>query len=203
MRKNLLAACLIWVLAAVQGPPAAAGFDDGAEAYIRGDYAAALAVWRPLAMAGDAAAQLRVGEMFRDRQGVRWRDFEGAAAMFRLAAAQGLPDAQFALGRLHYEGRLVPRDTREMLSSLIAAARQRHAAARITLGVVYEYGLDGISPNLTEAYKWYDLAAASGAPALHDKLAKLHARISAKMTAGEIADAIELAQAWHPSEPAP
>jgi len=203
MRKYLLAACLVCAMAAFEGLPATAGFDDGAEAYVRGDYRAALAAWRPLAEAGDAAAQLRVGEMLRDRQGVRWKDLEGAAAMFRLAAAQGVAEARYALGRLQYEGLLVPRNTREMLTSLTAAARQGHVRARLTLGVIHEYGLDDIAPDLTEAYKWYDLAEMDAAAALRDKLARLHARVRAKMTDSEIADAIELAQAWRPSAVSP
>ena len=191
MRAFLLAACL--VCAAL---PAGAGFDDGAEAYMRGDYGRALAVWLPMARAGDAAAQLRVGEMLRDRQGVRWRDFEGSAAMFRLAAAQGVADAQYELGRLHYEGFLVPRDTAEMTGALFAAARQDHGRALLTLGVIYEYGLDDVRENLTEALKWYELARQQGAAEVGAKIAHLRARVRAKMTEAQIAAALELAEAW-------
>lgn len=191
MRAFLLAACL--VCAAL---PAGAGFDDGAEAYMRGDFGRALAVWLPLARSGDPAAQLRVGEMLRDRQGVRWRDFEGAAAMFRLAAAQDVAEAQYDLGRLHYEGFLVPRDTAEMTGALAAAARQGHGRAFLTLGVIYEYGLDDVRENLTEALKWYELARQQGAADVGAKIARLRERVRAKMTEAQIAAALELAEAW-------
>ena len=40
----------------------------GVDAYNSGDYATALLVWRPLAEAGDAAAQYGLGVMYRDGQ---------------------------------------------------------------------------------------------------------------------------------------
>lgn len=182
------------------GSPASAtsAFDAAAEAYARGDFAGALAKWRGLAEGGDVEAQLRVGEMLRDREGVRWKDFEQAAAWFRRAGAQGHAAAQYALGRLHYEGFIVPRDTVEMEEAFIAAAREGHAGAQLTLGVIFEYGLDDIYPDLTEALKWYELAARGGAAELGPKIALLRERVRAKMTDGEIAAALELAEAWPP-----
>jgi TPR repeat protein len=181
------------------GAPAGAGFDDGAEAYARGRYAQALALWQPLAERGDVEAQLRIGEMLRDGLGVRWKDFEQAAAWFRRAAAQGQADAQYALGRLHYEGFIIPRDTLEMRQALAAAARQGHARAQLTLGVVYEYGLDDIGSDLTEALKWYELAARHRVAELDAKIARLAARVRAKMTTAQIAAALRLAKDWDPA----
>jgi hypothetical protein len=206
MRRHLLAAALIPALGLLAAQPAAADFATGLSAYLHGDYAAALAAWQPLAEAGDARAQLRVGQMLRDRQGVRWKDFEAAAAMFRRAAAQGVAEGHYALARLHYEGFLVPVDEREMLAALTAAARQGHARALLTLGVVYEYGFGGIAADLTQALKWYALAERRGiGPRMRSevqaKIARLNARVRAKMTEMEIAVALELAQAWRAESP--
>ena len=71
MWRHLRIACLICCVSAFDHHPARAGFDDGLAAYDRGDYAAALTVWLPVAERGDADVQLRVGQMLRDRQGVR------------------------------------------------------------------------------------------------------------------------------------
>ena len=179
--------------------PAAGDVDSAAEAYARGRYATALAEWQRLAEAGDPTAQFRLGEMYRDAKGVRWPDFERAAAWFRLAAAHGSADAAYAVGRLHYEGLLVPRDTREMHAALAAAARLGHARALLTLGVVYEYGLDDIDPDFTQALKWYQLAASRGVAELDGKIAKLSSRVREKMTDAQITEALRLAQAWHPT----
>jgi hypothetical protein len=179
--------------------PTRAGFDDGLAAYASGDYAAALTAWLPLAEGGDAVAQLRVGLMLRDRQGVRWRDFEAAASWFRRAARQGSVEARYALGRLHYEGFLVPRDSAEMRLMLEVAARHDHAAAQLTLGVIFEYGFDDIAADLTQALKWYELAARHGVAEVDAKVQRLRPRVRAKMSDGQIAAALDLAAAWAPA----
>jgi hypothetical protein len=199
MGRHLRIACLLCSVFAFDDSTARAG-DDGLAAYARGDYVAALAAWLPLAERGDADAQLRVGRMLRDRQGVRWRDFERAAEWFRRAALQGRAEAQYALGRLHYEGFLVPRDATEMRLMLEAAARQGHAGAQLTLGVVHEYGFDEIPADLTEALKWYELAARHSAADVDGKLLRLRPRVRAKMTDAQIATALELAAAWPPAQ---
>jgi uncharacterized protein len=197
--RSLVPAAFLAVLCGSLCPAAAADFDDAAEAYARGRYATALAEWQQLAEAGNAPAAFRLGEMYRDARGVRWPDFERAAVWFRLAAAHGNADAAYALGRLHYEGFLVPRDTREMRAALAAAARLGHARALLTLGVVYEYGLDDIDVDLTQALKWYELAAARGVPELDAKIAKLSRRVREKMTDAQISEALRLASAWNPA----
>ncbi len=174
----------------------AAGFDEGEAAYAAGDYRAALAAWQPLAEHGDARAQFRVGELYREGKGVRYIDFEAAARWLRLAAAQGLPEAQYRLARLHYEGFLIPRDPGELLRQATTAAAHGHARAQVMLGAVYEYGLDDIDPDLTAALKWYELAATLG----HDKVRALalqaRDRVRAKMTPAQIAAAARLAETW-------
>ena len=199
MWRHLRIACLIGFVFALDDPAARAG-DDGLAAHARVADAAALAAWLRLAEQGDADAQLRVGQMLRDRQGVRWRDFERAAEWFRRAALQGRADAQYALGRLHYEGFLVPRNAAEMRLTLEAAARQGHAGAQLTLGVIHEYGFDAIRADLTEALKWYELAARQGVAAVDGRLQRLRPRVRAKMTDAQIATALELAAAWSPSQ---
>jgi len=186
-------------MAALAGGGRAAEVDAGAAAYARGDYATALEDWLPLAERGDPVAALHVGQMLRDRRGVRWRDFEGAASWFRRAAAGGNAEAQYALGRLHYEGFLVPRDTAEMRTMLKAAAWRGHARARLTLGVIYEYGLDDIGHDYTAGLMWYELAARRGVSELDGKIARLRARVSEKMTQAQIAEALRRAEAWQPA----
>jgi TPR repeat protein len=113
--------------------------------------------------------------------------------------AQGSVDAQYALGRLHYEGFLVPRNTLEMQAMLRAAAWQGDARAQLTLGVIYEYGLDDIDSDYTAALMWYELAARRGVTELDGKIAKLRSRVSEKMTQAQIAEAMRRAKAWEPA----
>jgi len=196
MRRPLRIACLFACIVAFDGHPVRAASDASAIPSIRAEDAAALAARLRLAEAGDADAQLRVGQMLRDRQGVRWRDFERAATWFRRAALQGRSEAQYALGRLHYEGLLVPRDAAEMCRMLEMAARQGHAGAQLTLGVIREYGFDDVEADLTEALKWYELAAGRGVAGVDGKLARLRPRVRAKMTDAQIATALDRAASW-------
>ncbi len=105
MKRIISATVILMGLAA----PVWAGFDEGAAAYKRGDYSAALGEWRPLAEQGRAAAQYNLGVLYRKGQGVP-RDYVEAAKWFRKAAAQGHAQAQSHLGHMYAFGRGVQRD---------------------------------------------------------------------------------------------
>ncbi len=66
--SRFLAVLLLGTL--LSTPPAEAYFRAGVEAVERGDYAAALAAWLPLAEAGDGEAQLNVGLLYEQGLGV-------------------------------------------------------------------------------------------------------------------------------------
>lgn len=176
---------------------ARADFDKGLAAYQRGDYAMALAEWQPPAEQGDVRAQLRLGELYRDGKGV-WRNGDDAALWFRKAALQGNTAAQYYLARLHFEGFIVPRDPAEMMHWLSAAAGSGYWRAQVTLGAVYEFGFDDLPPDLSEALKCYELAASHGAPEVQAMAQRLRERVRAKMTAGQIAEALVRVRAWRP-----
>ncbi len=84
-------------------PPAEADFNAGVAAYKRGDYAAALRQWRPLAEQGHAKAQYSLGNMYRDGLGVT-QDYAEAVKWYRKAAEQGDAGAQCSLGVLFENG---------------------------------------------------------------------------------------------------
>ena len=65
---------------------------DGVAAYLCQDYAAALAMWRPLAEQGVARAQHLLGHMYANGESVP-QDYVLAHMWFNLAAAQGDADA--------------------------------------------------------------------------------------------------------------
>src|SRR3546814_13505721 len=72
MRSIRIAALLALPLAAATLAPAPALADvkSGVEAWQRGDYQAAVAEWRPLAIAGDADAQFNLGQAYKLGRGV-------------------------------------------------------------------------------------------------------------------------------------
>ena len=156
MKRLTMAAVLVCALAA----PAAADLADGLAAYERADYAAALAVLTPLAQAGDADAQLRLGRMFYAGLGVA-QDFVTAAAWLQKAAAAGVGEAQDGLGRLYYSGEGVPQDFAEAARLFRSAAMLGVAAAMDDLAGIYLRG-EGVPQDFAEAARWYLAGAERG-----------------------------------------
>ena len=76
-------------------------------------------------------------------------------------AETGNAEAQFRLGNLYAEGKVVPNDFIEAAKWFRKAADQGHAEAQYTLGVVYSGGL-GVPVDFAEGYVWYCLAEKSG-----------------------------------------
>ncbi len=72
--------------------PAWADFEAGHDAFYRGDYAAALKEWKPLAEGGHPEAQLNLASMYAQGIGVS-QDYTEAVKWYRRAAEQGLAEA--------------------------------------------------------------------------------------------------------------
>jgi len=92
--------------------PAGAGYDEGAAAFIRGDYQAAWQEWLALGERGHQSAQYNLGVLYSIGLGVDQNDVE-ASKWFRRAADRGLPAAQMRLGTAYLEGKGVPEDPKE------------------------------------------------------------------------------------------
>lgn len=79
-----------------------------------------------------------------------------------------------------------------LLRSRLADAARGNVDALYELGVTYSTGRGGISVDLIEAHKWFNLAAAAG----HEEAAWCRADISDEMSAREIAEAQRRAREW-------
>jgi TPR repeat protein len=89
--------------------PAWSDYKAGEDAYNRGDYATAAHEWRPLAEQGDASAQVNLGTLYVNGQGVS-EDYQLALYWFRLAAQQGNALALTNLGLMYERGNGVTQD---------------------------------------------------------------------------------------------
>ncbi len=156
MQRLVLVVALLCALAV----PARAGFDEGLAAYERGDYAAALREFLPLAEQGDATAQFALGLMYDNGEGVPQDDAE-AAKWYRRAAEQGDASAQYNLGVMYDNGYGVPQDHAEAVKWYRLAAQQGVAKAQYNLGLMYGNG-QGVPQDYAEAAKWYRRAAEQG-----------------------------------------
>ena len=112
-----------------------------------------------------------------------------AVKWYRLAAEQGLADAQVNLGVMYDNGEGVPEDDAEAARWYRMAAEQGHSQAQLNVGIQYITG-EGVAADPVQAYAWLDVAAAGGDPdaeGVRDSLAEA-------MTAEQIAAGEELAR---------
>jgi TPR repeat protein len=73
---------------------------EGWDAFGRGDYKGALAIWQPLAENGDVSMQLLVGSIYDYGQGVLQDDTE-AVKWYERAAEQGSAKGQYQAGAVY------------------------------------------------------------------------------------------------------
>ncbi len=180
----------IFAASALAGP-----LEDGMVAYQEKDYLKAIQLWRPLAQAGDAEAQYRLGIMYAEGRGVAPNDAE-AALWFERAAEQGEPMAQYNLGASYAEGSGVRKDMATAAKWFRRAADQGVALAQLNLGLLYANGA-GVPQDNVEALKWIDLAIyALPAGGVRSDAAKAVADVAGKMNADQIQDARGRERAW-------
>ena len=113
--KVKLALTSVILAANLVTPVLAGAFDDAVAAYDQQYYVTAMQLWRPLADAGDALAQVSLGVMYRNGEGVPRGNEVTAYMWFSLSAAQGNKKAA------EYRDSLAKR----MTAAQIAEARKR------------------------------------------------------------------------------
>jgi TPR repeat protein len=138
----------------------AADLAAGIAAIEHRDYAAALEQFRPLAAAGNVAAQLNLGNLYFKGMGIK-QDYAEALRWFHLAADQNEPMAWSKLGVMHYYGLGVDKDTAEAARWFRKAAERGDAGAQTVLASLFAQG-DGIRRDPLQAYYWYSRAAELG-----------------------------------------
>lgn len=102
-------AVLAVVISASIAAPEAHAADAAEQAYYRGDYIRAAALFIAEAEAGRAVAQSFLGYQYQYGLGVP-KSYDEAARWYTCAAEQGEPTAQFFLGQLYDRGQGVPED---------------------------------------------------------------------------------------------
>lgn len=152
------------------------------------------------ANAGDATAQLSVGETYEKGEGEK-PNYAQAAAWYRRAADQNSSEAQFRLAALYRDGRGVSRDIAEAANWYRKAAELGHVRAQATLAILYSIG-QGVPHNDVEAYYWFALAAVMKGPD-QEKYAANRQSMAARITADDLADAQERVAKWIAAHPRP
>jgi len=138
----------------------AADINEGYDAYLRGDDATALRVFRQLADQGNTEAQLNLGTMYDRGRGVP-QDYKEAMKWYRKAADQGDVEAQYNLGIMYDNGRGVTQDYAEAAKWFRKAADQGYVEAQYNLGNLYREG-QGVPQDYGETVRWHRKAADKG-----------------------------------------
>lgn len=163
--KLLTAGLLAFAIAS----PAFAGQSvrDGIEAWQKRDFTTAVAIWRPLALQGDADAAFNLGQAHRLGRGVKV-DLPAAHKWLEQAARAGHLDAQTTLGLLLFDsgGRAAA------MPWLKSAAERGDPRALLVYGTALFNG-DGMPSDQVLAYAYVSRAAAQGLAPARTTLAEL------------------------------
>ena len=188
--KYLIAAAL---LLAAPAALRAQSVKAGIEAWQRADYAAAVAIWRPLAEGGDPDASFNLGQAYRLGRGVP-TNLASAQTWFERAAEKGHVDAQTTLGLLLFQNG----DQENGLRWLKAAADKGEPRALLVYGTALVNG-DGVTQDPVLGYAYVSRAAAQGLAPAKDTLKEL----DKLLPPGDRKKGVALARAAAKSAPPP
>jgi len=165
----MLHRCLVAgaLLLAVSGPLGAQSVQAGTDAWSRGEYAAAVAIWRPLAEKGDADAQFNLAQAYRFGRGVAI-NLGAAQAWYERAASKGHVMAQYILGRMLFMNGNHTGGARWLKT----AADNGEPLAMLAYGTALFNG-DGVPQNQVLGYAYVSRAANKGLGAAGDTLADM------------------------------
>lgn len=138
--------------------PARADVKTGVDAWQQGDYAKAIAEWRPLAQTGDPDAQFNLGQAYKLGRGVP-ADLNVALDWYRKAAQQGHLRAEDNLALLMFQ----QGDRAAAIPYLQRASARGEPRAQYIVGTALFNG-DLIGKDWVRAYALMTRASASGLP---------------------------------------
>lgn len=164
MRCFSIAVAILLFSAPAAGQTTAAGI----EAWQRGDPAAAVAIWQPLAEKGDPDAAFNLGQAYRLGKGVGL-DLSKAQLWYQRAAAKGHLEAQTVVGLLLFQNG----DRAGAMKWLRPAAEAGEARALLLYGVSLYNGDGGLAADPVKGYAYVSRAAAQGLDAAKSTLATL------------------------------
>jgi len=145
--------CTSLLLAA---PASAQNVKAGIDAWQRGDYVGAVAIWRPLAEAGDPDASFNMGQAYRLGRGVLV-DLATAQTWLERSAEKGHVDAQTTLGLLLFQNG----NQADGLKWLKGAAEKGDPRAMLVYGTAL-YNGDGVPQDPVLGYAYVSRSAAQG-----------------------------------------
>ena len=158
-------------LALLPAPAFALSVRDGIAAWQKNDFSGAVAIWRPLATAGDADAAFNLAQAYRLGKGVPL-SLSSAQSWYERAARTGHVDASTSLGILLFQNG----DRQKAMVWLRQAAEAGEPRALLLFGTALFNG-DGVPVDPVLAYAYVSRAAAQGLAPAKATLADMDAMI--------------------------
>lgn len=135
-------------------------YEDGLEAYKKGEYDYAVHYWSQPEMEHDHRALFGLGRIFMDGKGVE-KNYGTAIAYYNKAARRGNPSAQYNLGLAYLKGRGVKKDIEKAAAWWEEAAVAGHSKAQYNYAVLLWSG-EGIPRDRTTAMNLFRIAFSNG-----------------------------------------
>jgi len=175
MFHRLLPVLLVPLAIAAHAAPAVDPLVDALRTLETGRHKQGVQMLTPLANAGNALAQYRLGMLYYHGQGVA-EDEKMAIYWWKKAAAQGNVESMFQLGSAFLFGsqtaKFVPDPDREAAMWYFQAASAGHTEAQYHLALLFLAG-KGVEENRQESARWMQKAAAQGHPEAKKALPKV------------------------------
>lgn len=150
---------------------------EGFAAYQAGDFKKAYDIWLPLAEAGNAEAQFRVGRLYSFGEGLN-QNYDEAVKYYLQASNAGHVVAAYNLGVVYHRGRQGEYDEISARAFFRTAACSGHANAQRNLGLMMLVGLGG-KVEVEKGLTWLLISDLGGVNA-SDALEKLSDRYTHK-----------------------
>ena len=187
MRPTVIIGLAAMAAIASPAPAQAQSVKAGIEAWQKGDYDGAVAIWRPLAEKGDADAAFNLGQAYRLGRGVIV-SLGAAQTWLERAAGKGHLDAQTTLGLLLFQNG----NRAGGLRWLKVAAERGEPRAMLVYGTAL-YNGDGVPRDPVLAYAYVSRSAAQGLPPAKETLAEMDKVIPVDVRQKGVALAMEKA----------
>jgi uncharacterized protein len=129
-------------------------------------------------------------------------DYAGARSGFQALADFGSPAAEAMLGHMYLNGLGVPKRQGVAAVWYYRAAQKGYVNAQLALGSMFATGI-GFRQDVPAGYFWLEVARQRGEPNVASLALKYQLALEAKLSAVQIADAVEKARTWRPNAATP
>lgn len=199
LRRLAAAASALAVALCLAASPAFAGYQEGKDAYDKGNFDAAWKELEPLAKKGDGKAAFLVASMYHTGRGVPV-SYKDAAEWYRKSADAGDNQGVFMMGVVYEGGIGEVRNIAEAFKWYKKSADRGFYSGMLKVANMYGKG-QGTPKDNAQAYLWFAIAESRAPKDSNDRyeIPIVKDKLSTILTKEQVADAERKAKAWKPT----